>query len=252
MIAYMAYLPRRADGMYLREETGYLLIDGGVPSSTYNFVCKSSIARDERVAANQIQGVHRYFSEKGQRYGWWTGPSCRPADIGPRLKRSGHVYGGAYPGMVIDLARFEQLPERPQGCTFERVESSLQLRQFASVEGTVFDGGQGDALDYFSRIDTSWIAAESPLQAYVARLQGQAVATCMCFTQGEEAGLYSVATHPGARRRGIAQALTSFALHQACRRGTRLGVLQSSPTGYPLYHRMGFRACGSFDVWYPA
>jgi ribosomal protein S18 acetylase RimI-like enzyme len=67
------------------------------------------------------------------------------------------------------------------------------------------------------------------------------------------AGIYSVGTLPEFRGRGFGVAVTRAAIEEARRRGYRLCVLQSSPKGYPLYRRLGFRDCGQVCryTWHP-
>ena len=49
-----------------------------------------------------------------------------------------------------------------------------------------------------------------------------------------------VATLPSARRRGFGAAITLAALLDGRNLGYRIGVLQSSDQGFPVYRRMGF------------
>lgn len=49
-----------------------------------------------------------------------------------------------------------------------------------------------------------------------------------------------VLTQPSARRRSIGAVMTQVVLAHGYRPGHRIGVLQSSELGYPLYRRIGF------------
>jgi predicted acetyltransferase len=81
---------------------------------------------------------------------------------------------------------------------------------------------------------------------YLARLDGEPVATTSLFPAAGVAGIHFVGTFPEARGRGIAAALAATALRDACDAGYRAATLQSSKMGFGVYQRLGFTQCCTY------
>jgi GNAT superfamily N-acetyltransferase len=77
---------------------------------------------------------------------------------------------------------------------------------------------------------------------YLGFLADRPVATAALVPAAGLAGVYAVSTLPEARGRGIGAAMTAFPLLEARARGYRVGVLQATAMGLPVYRRLGFRA----------
>ena len=67
---------------------------------------------------------------------------------------------------------------------------------------------------------------------------------------GEIAGLFNVAVHPEARRRGIGSALTIAAMHVAREQGAARIALNATAEGLPMYRNLGFRHEGDGMTWF--
>lgn len=85
----------------------------------------------------------------------------------------------------------------------------------------------------------------------VRRLDGENVAVALAFDLGTDCGIYNVGTLEHARRRGLATALTTVALHDARARGCQTASLQSTEMAERLYAAMGFRDLGRFLEYGP-
>lgn len=89
-----------------------------------------------------------------------------------------------------------------------------------------------------------------PVRGYVAYSNGEAVSTTAAVFGGGAVGLYAVGTDPSFQRCGYGESLMRIVLDEARREtGIETVVLQSSPAGYPLYLRMGFRHVTRFSVF---
>jgi predicted acetyltransferase len=69
------------------------------------------------------------------------------------------------------------------------------------------------------------------------------------FAEHGVAGIYTVATPEGYRRRGIGAAMTGAVMRAARERGLRVATLQASTAGEPLYLRMGFQRVAEYRLF---
>lgn len=83
----------------------------------------------------------------------------------------------------------------------------------------------------------------------VARDRKGVVGQAIVHLTDEIAGLFNVAVHPRARRRGIGRALTIAAMRVAREAGARGMGLNATPEGLALYERLGFRHIGEGMTW---
>ena len=77
---------------------------------------------------------------------------------------------------------------------------------------------------------------------------GSFVATSMLLVEGGLAGVYGVSTLPEHRGKGLGAHATAEPLRIAWARGERVGVLQASEMGAPVYRRIGFTDHASMEL----
>ncbi|HMS54370.1 MAG TPA: hypothetical protein PKA27_03125 [Fimbriimonadaceae bacterium] len=75
----------------------------------------------------------------------------------------------------------------------------------------------------------------------------QVVATSMLYCTNGLAGIYCVATIPEERGKGLGALVTAEPLRRS---GYKVGVLQSSEMGYPVYQRLGFEDLGGMSFFF--
>ena len=86
---------------------------------------------------------------------------------------------------------------------------------------------------------------DARVRAFVGILEERPIATSGSIRTDSTVGVYSVATAPTMRGRGIGTAMTWHVLSDADP-GWELAVLQASEMSQPVYERMGFRLVREF------
>jgi len=195
----------------------------------------------------------------------WPAADTSPTALGAvleRLRDSGlpfvvHVPAGAHAlgaaaaggGLAVEarLPCFAiepgPMPDPPAELRIERVTDGT-LQAFRRTTESGF-GMPAPIVEHF--YPPSMLHDER-LRAFLGWMDGRPVATAFSSRTGDVVGIYSIATVPEARRRGIGAAMT-WHLPRDADPGWRLGVLQASEMGRPLYERMGFRLVREFDEY---
>jgi len=202
-------------------------------------------AKDDAFIAATIQhfraqGVHTFT--------WWLEPHLQPADWKPALSKHGFGFSDDTPGMAVDLQTLNESIGTVDGLDVRAVADEESLRTWAKI----FITGYGLPSDWEETIFAEWhkLGLEFPLKNYLGYFNDEPVSTASVFYGGGVAGIYSVATLPKARGRGIGAAVTLKPLLNARAMSYRIGVLQSSDMGFNVYKKLGFRHLCQIENFY--
>ena len=170
---------------------------------------------------------------------FWMDPPQTRADWESALKKFGFGCSDTTPGMAVELNALNESALKVDGLEFKIADDDKS----AWVWAEVFTQGYGLPLGMEPSIFETWgsMGRNLPLRNYIGYLNGKPVATSCLFLGGGAAGIYSVATLPDYRGRGVGAAMTLKPLFDAQSMGYRIGVLQSSEMGFDNYKRLGFR-----------
>ncbi len=148
------------------------------------------------------------------------------------------------PGMLAEGVPPLGRPLPPLEC--RRVAGARERRDFSLITAASFRLPPEATREIYEP-ERIW---ESGFVAWVGYLEGRAVGTVATVSVEDAIGLYSVATLPEFRGRGIGEALVRHAVEQArAETGLERVVLQSSREGEPLYRRLGFRPVSRFAIF---
>lgn len=131
-----------------------------------------------------------------------------------------------------------------------RRAASSDLDDLAALEERTFDTDRLSRAQYRRHLESD-SAQVLVASANHRNFLGTAV---LFFRKGSGvARLYSLATQPEARGKGVGSALLEAAVHTAKRRGCRalrLEVRTDNPVAISLYERQGFQRIGSYARYY--
>jgi GNAT superfamily N-acetyltransferase len=209
-----------------------------LPQGLDNLFQQQVLYDEAQALAEALEPLAAWYREQG--VPTWRVPVL-PGDSAAEavLSRAGHRPEDSSPAMALPLTHHPP-PLVPAGITLERPDDMDEVLAL-----NVLSYGASH-VSYFQ----SWHATSTPsLHAVLVREGGRALAGGISYEQGDTAGIYLVATHPEARRRGLG-ALVMHALHaDAHARGRTVTVLQASPMGHGLYQQLGYRELGAWRSW---
>ena len=124
--------------------------------------------------------------------------------------------------------------------------SSTDADALSRLHAQAFDRAWGPA-DFIGFLETGAVA-------YLARIDGTAVAMGLFRAVADEAEVLTLATGPASRGRGLASAVLDLAMDRLAARGVRRVTLEVAADNAParaLYARSGFHEIGRRRAYYP-
>jgi GNAT superfamily N-acetyltransferase len=211
-----------------------------IPVPLFNSIMDAQLSSDN--ANKTIRAICEDAKNRRVPVLWWVGPSTLPEDLADRLLSNGFTIDEDGSGMAVLLADLDEKLPFPPGLFIRQAvdETSQHIWCQTMAEGFEIRASKRDfAINSWYEL----ICQVSPgtTQIYTAWLNGDPVATSLLQLGGGVAGIYAVATIPEARRKGIGAQVTLSPLLQARNLGYKVGVLEASSMGEPVYRSLGFQ-----------
>ena len=222
-------------GLRLKNDTTLFRTESPVPFALFNSVVRFTSA-DSGKADEQLDSTLTQYRKRDCPSLWCLGPSVQPGDLAERLIKRGLRHKESVPGMAIRCNQAKSL--QTTSLTIHPVRDQCEQKSYADI----FVAG-------FSLPPVSSVAIEAiaerqqpkyPMVHFLAKWKGEAVGTISLLFGSGVAGIYNVATLPEARGKGVATAMTNYALLEAASKGFPCAILHASKMGYPVYKRLGF------------
>jgi hypothetical protein len=179
---------------------------------------------------------------------WWLTPTSTPDNLGGLLVAHGFARnapegGESEPGMALWLADAPTWPEPPVGLSVEEVSSERDFAAWADVVNEALHGWRLVTVGQHCPLVT-----RGDLICYLARLNGEPVATSARVQVGDAGSVEFVSTLAAHRKQGAGTAVSVAALRGLRARGVRTATLRGSPMAKGLYAKLGFRPYFDVDI----
>lgn len=223
----------------------------GLPMPPFNGVVAARLTEDS--ADEVIDEAIEYFGSRSLPFAWSVGPLSTPSDLSERLVAQGFKAQEAQAGMAIGLDTLSDAVGVPDGLEIEKVYGDGLLGDYSDLVAMGFHVPKDKGAEFMSIIAEVTAGPDRTSWGYLGRLDGKPVATSGVIATGGGALVINVVTLEAARGRGIGAAMTHRPLADVKALGYKIGTLEATAMGYPVYVRLGMREyCRMQEyVWTP-
>jgi GNAT superfamily N-acetyltransferase len=236
LASFVRMLGMGAESSSLFERDGVLAAI--VPVVGERSVMNSVVYGDPGSLSSVLDELARAYEEAGVR-AWTVWVPEDEGDAASLLEAAGHRLDATPVAMLLDLTRLEE----PNS---EELDWDAAARP-ADV-GLVNDLAYGYEAGTFGAA-IAGLPGGLPVRLYQARVEGRPACVLATFDDGDDCGIYLVATLEQHRGRGLARRLLHVALTEARERGLRTSTLQATKLGYPVYERLGYEPICVLEMW---
>jgi GNAT superfamily N-acetyltransferase len=234
---------RRAnvEGAEVMEIDGLLLAFASVPDPPVNSVLVISEPRDPPTALAAAEDV---FRERDLVFGIDVAVGRHPS-VDRAIRSAGYSLLFSWPAMAV---RVDDLPERtlPDGVRVEPVRDAADASAIAHVETALADPAELQAGSEIADFYAESSYGVEGARAFVAWDGDEPVGIASAHVREGAVGIFGVGVIPGARRRGIASALSVIAARAF---PADLAWLHATDMARTVYEQLGFREVADWEVW---
>lgn len=247
-LAYYEGIARLLGGQYIEQDQITWFTTGRRSQPRFNGVLHTAVARPESLG-QVVQPILDHLLSHNLPFFWVDWPGASTPGLGRYLKDSRIAFTVfTMPTMTRVL---KDLPCAPLPVEVELARVQTERDQADWLDVFLMGSKLPEpARPDFGQFLANSVAEPQPVfEHFLARWQGEACAVSTLLRAGSVAGIYHVATLPAYRGRGLGTALTLAAMQSAQQAGDETAMLFATPSGCPVYQRMGFETVSTADLY---
>ena len=194
------------------------------------------------------------FLSKRLPFFWVDFPDGGTPGLGDYLN-SKNIRWENFKGMPCMSRGLDDLPEisLPKEVEIARVQSEQDRANWLNVLMEGFEEPAPSRPDFQQILANSLTESKPVFEHFLACWQGEPCAVSTLLHAENGAGIYHVTTLPCYRGHGLGKALTLAAMQSARKAGYKQSILFATPSGFPIYKRLGFETVTTADgyIWSP-
>jgi hypothetical protein len=235
----------------VEDRQGLQLVSSGINFSPFNSALLSAPlpSLESRDFETRVEIAERFFRDRGERWSFWL---CHDLISPMVLRRVKWILqqhrmrpSSEPPGMYTDS--LEPMSRHlPGDLLVSQVHDAATRNDFAGVTACTFDLPHSICREVYQG-EKSWAG---PMQGWIGYVRGEPVTICATVVASGVIGMYTVGTMPAFRKRGYSELMMRYVLAETqAQTGLQTCILQATPAGYPMYHKLGFRRATQFSIY---
>lgn len=194
----------------------------------------------ETPSAQTIDNAIDFFQTRKLPFIWWT-PS-------KNLEKKGFQFGGILTGIALEITGAIISDETiPSHLRIKTISTKEDLKVFSTIAGL---GMNPATIEQFQTLNAAGMKYREQVH-FLALLDGIPVGTATLSTSHSSAGIWSLATLPEYRKRGVGTALVSAAMAEAKKLEYNqvMAILMPKGMAWGIFTKLGFKECGQFPFY---
>lgn len=208
-----------------------------------NCIAKTKMTDSEVIETLQL------YKKAGQPVLWTIFPSKQPQNIEKifKKKRLTHLERNAL--MYIDMTTLDDSLQEENKFHIKEVDDLRSLKDWTKLNAICFNLTRGIQNFIVNKNADLFLNKTISCRHFIAYYKSKPVGTSSVFLANGVAGIYNVTTAPGARGKGIGEAITKAALIYGKKAGYTFAILQATKMGIPIYNKIGFKSNEYMDYY---
>lgn len=211
-------------------------VSAGVPAPIFNRVFVF-----DPPPIDELSAAVAWMSEREVPF-WLTVSEPAVEKVANHLADLGLAKATEQPGMA--MASLDEIPTPDASVDIAEVTDLDEREDFSAVTASAFEM----SLDVAAQVDRAGLVADD-VRMFLGSVDRHPAGCGVLIRSGDVAGVYSIGVVEEFRRQGIGEAMSWAVLRAGRDAGCKVGVLQSSEMGYPLYERMGFETVVTYHLF---